>query len=168
MGLLDFLKKPDKDGFDFDNFGDIIFDVSRKQAEDCDIDDNLKNLTFFLKNRENVVKGRGKTAISFSGYDNDPRELYEIPEVRKYISTLDNAFPYLFYFCSLSYPTLRVFAMCTCKVTKVAGGVILDQNDFQNFLISHIQHLNELCSTYNFDDTIAAQVTDEVLKFFGS
>jgi hypothetical protein len=166
MGLLDFLKKPDKAGFDLDNVGDIILDVSRKQVEDCDIDDLLKSLSVYLKNKENVIKGREKTAISFSGYDDDPRELYEIPEVRKYVSALDAAFPYLFYFCSLSYPTLRVFAMCTCKVTKVAGGVIFDQKDLQNFLLYHIQYLNELCSTYNLGEAIANQVTDEVLSYF--
>jgi len=111
---------------------------------------------------------RGGIVISFSGYDDDPRELYEIPEVRKYVSALDAAFPYLFYFCSLSNPTLRVFAMCTCKVTKVAGGVTIDQKDFQKFLLYHIQYLNELCSTYNLGDAIAKQVTDEVLSYFGS
>jgi len=164
MGLLDFLKKQNETQFGLDNVGDVILEVSRKQTEDCNIDDQLNNLRLFLKDRENVIKGREKIAISFGGYDNDPRELYEITEVRKYVSTLDGAFPYLFYFCSLSYPTIRVFAMCTCKVTKVAGGVVLDQKDLQNFLMYHFQYLNELCSTYNLGDAIADQVTDEVLK----
>ena len=165
MGLLDFLKKQDETELDLDNVGDVILEVSRKQAENCNIDDQLNTLSFFLKDREYVIKGRGKIAISFSGYDDDPRELYEIPEVRKYVSALDTAFPYLFYFCFLSYPTIRVFTMCTCKVKKVPGGETLDQNDFQNFLVYHFRYLNELCATYNLGDAVADQVTDDVLMY---
>ena len=46
-------------------------------------------------NKRGFGKVAGHVAITFSGYGYDPRELYEIPEVRAYWRTLDRQLPEL-------------------------------------------------------------------------
>ena len=57
-------------------------------------------LSGVLADRNVVERYRGRVDLAFLGYSNDPRELRDIPEVRRFCSTLDDAFPYWFYFLS--------------------------------------------------------------------
>ena len=72
-----------------------------------------------------IERLRGRVAVVFHGYSDDSRELYEIPEVRRFCAELDGAFPYWFYFLSAEGVTLGVIACCLCSVAKVRPGVIL-------------------------------------------
>ena len=42
-------------------------------------------LSRVLADRNSVQRYRGRVDLSFHGYSSDPRELYEIPEVRKFL-----------------------------------------------------------------------------------
>lgn len=66
---------------------------------------------------------QGKIEISFYGYDNDPRELYEIKEVRDYVPNLCNAIPELLFFIRTQQPTsaLKVLALCQANVSFPYG-----------------------------------------------
>ena len=68
--------------------------------------DDVRNLdvarprVFFdrlIATKELALQCQGKVEISFHGYDDDPRELYEIDEVRAYVALLDQALPDLFF-----------------------------------------------------------------------
>lgn len=50
--------------------------------------------------------------ISFNGYDEDPREVFEIDEIRDFVRKLDLEFPYWLYFMNPSYPGLFAISMC--------------------------------------------------------
>lgn len=41
---------------------------------------------------------RGRCALLFSAYDNDPREVWQIPEARRYVQKVDAEIPHLLYF----------------------------------------------------------------------
>jgi hypothetical protein len=66
---------------------------------------------------------KGTVEFSFSGYDSDPRELFEIQEVCAYVRLLSNALPELLFFVRTtpSAHTLRLFALC------IGGGHIVGQ-----------------------------------------
>ena len=48
--------------------------------------------------KELTLHCQRKINISFDGYDDDPRELFEIDEVKQYVALLDEALPELFFF----------------------------------------------------------------------
>jgi hypothetical protein len=50
--------------------------------------------------------------LVFNGYDEDPRELFDIYSVRKFVQTLDQDFPYWLYFMDLCYGGLYAIGMC--------------------------------------------------------
>ena len=69
--------------------------VSKEEAEKCDLRRMEKN---FENMRETGIKGKGTLVISFDGYDNDPREIYQIPECKEFMIKLLAAVPYMFYY----------------------------------------------------------------------
>jgi hypothetical protein len=101
--------------------------------------------------------------LFFEGYDDDPRNDYDIPEIRRYAQALDKAFPYWFYFADPQQITLKVLCLCLCRVVKVPGGSAPHKDDFKQFLYSHFAALNHLCDEFQLDDEINVQVTNEAL-----
>jgi hypothetical protein len=148
----------------YDTDNPLIFEVSYEDIESGDITTVLTALRGFLESRNTVVGGKRRVTVLFEGYDDDPRDVYDIPEIRRYAKALDDAFPYWFYFASLhDGSTLQVFALCLCRVIKAGGGSKPHTDDYKTFLFLHIAALNELCERFKLGDTVKLQVTDEVL-----
>ena len=63
--------------------------------------------------------------LSFSGYDTDTRELWDIPEVRRFVQSLDQDFPFWFYVADLQSDFLKVLAFCLCRVSTARPGATL-------------------------------------------
>ncbi len=104
--------------------------------------------------KELAYQCQGKVEISFHGYDADPRELFEIEEVRRYIQLLDPVLPELFYFTRTDMPTdtLRTFAFCQTKIELPDGRstrfitrqLVYDTDKVGLFLERHWPGLNEM------------------------
>jgi hypothetical protein len=144
----------------------VFVGVPYDEIQSGDVSTVLKILQGFLQNRSAVVNGRARVSLFFEGYDDDPREVFDIPEIRRYAKALDEAFPYLFYFATLGQHggnTLKVLALCLCRVVKVSDGSKPETNDYAQFLFSHITALNELCDRFQLGDAIKLQVTNEAV-----
>lgn len=59
----------------------------------------------------------GRVLFTVVGFDHDEREIFEIPEVRKYLQGLVKAWPYFFYADALETPFL--FALMQCMVPNL-------------------------------------------------
>jgi hypothetical protein len=61
---------------------------------------------------------QGAIEVGFYGYDDDPRELFEIYEVRRYVALLDQVLPELFFFARSERPaaTLMLFVFCLAGI----------------------------------------------------
>lgn len=95
-------------------------------SEDIDTNSTSRVRGFFDRlraSRELAYACKGTVEFSFSGYDSDPRELFEIQEVCAYVRLLSNALPELLFFVRTtpSAHTLRLFALC------IGGGHIVGQ-----------------------------------------
>ena len=77
--------------------------VDRSEVEALDVSRTAAVLSRVLADRDAVERYRGRVDVAFLGYSNDPRELCGIPEVRRFCSKLDGAFPYWFYFLSTDW-----------------------------------------------------------------
>jgi hypothetical protein len=66
----------------------------------------------------------GTLMFCIDGYDDDPREIHTIPEVRSFYSAFHQVWPYWLYFCDLNQDGLRMMTFCCLKsftAIKVAG-----------------------------------------------
>lgn len=64
--------------------------------------------------------------LTFEGYDEDPREVYEIPEIRSFVYKLHEQFPYWFHFLNKVDTSLLIVFFCLMDVTvdrKETGSV---------------------------------------------
>lgn len=72
--------------------------VSRGSVEACDIEPLLARLDPLTDSRRMALYWQGTLGFYFEGWDQDPRELYEIPEVRTYFRALTDAWPYWWHY----------------------------------------------------------------------
>ncbi|MGB6220249.1 hypothetical protein [Haloferula sp.] len=85
----------------------IIIVFNKAQIRERKFDHFLK-----LYGRDSLPEGpklaalMGRFQFIVQGYDNDPAELYGIPEVRKFYQQVYRVWPYWFYFCDLRTETL--------------------------------------------------------------
>lgn len=106
---------------DFDHISVVI---SRDAIEDRNLDEALNVLGPLVVDTATARRFCGSVDVGVDGYNHDPREIYEIPEVRAYIRDLDEEFPFLPFFISRRTGTLKMLAFCLIPSERVAAGQI--------------------------------------------
>jgi hypothetical protein len=95
-----------------------------------------------------------------NGYNDDPRELFLINEVRKWFHHLFDAAPELFFWMDMSRPWLTFYAIMFGTPVRQKGGTTTSSEDFQRFLIWGYQNLNTFCSAHS----ISADSSNEHIR----
>ena len=115
----------------------------------------------------NVKRLKGRLIFGIRGYDDDPRELFEIAEVRTWMEALSQEFPYWFYFMDLGpRSTLSLVAFCLCSWEKVPGGKVIPPEGLQNFLRAHFAAMNRLAKSLGETQEEIDARSREILTFF--
>ena len=83
----------------------LMFSISKNEVDLIAIY-RLEEQILELKKRGS--KSKNSLALSFMGYDHDPREVYMIPEIRNYLRTLFEKVPELFYFINIQSYTFAI------------------------------------------------------------
>ncbi len=83
-----------------DAFGLLCVIVSWEEVQEQDIAPALSTLLRLTESPETAATYMEQVDIAFHGYDHDPRELFEIAEVRGYVHKLDEQFPFWLFFLS--------------------------------------------------------------------
>ena len=140
--------------------------VDRLEVEAFDVSHTAVILSRVLAEKSTVERYRGCVDLAFFGYSNDPRELHNIPEVRRFCSKLDEAFPYWFYFLSTDEVSLGMIACCLCSVTQVRQGVVSFGPDLLEFITRHYEALNWLFDNYSLDEGQNVEISRNVAEYF--
>ena len=140
--------------------------IDRSEVEALDVSRTATVLSRVLVDRNTVERYRGRVDLAFLNYSNDTRELCEIPEVRRFCSKLDEAFPYWFYFLSTDEATLGVIASCLCSVTLLRPGVLSLGPDLPEFITRHYEALNWLVDNYSLDERHIVEISHNVFEYF--
>lgn len=72
----------------------LVFAISRESVLACDVLPLLEKLGPLVATREAAMQWEGRLTFYFDGWDADPRETAEIPEIRAYFQTLTEDWPY--------------------------------------------------------------------------
>ena len=141
--------------------------ISRRDVERLTIDSTLDTLQAALSDAETVRLFQGRVDVVFEGWNDDPRELYEIPEVRTFLHRLDAEWPYWLYFLSTELETLRIVTLCLCDAGKAGVGLAqISPTALSEFLMSHFDALNGLFVTFGLDDSVNEQISERVAQYF--
>jgi hypothetical protein len=142
----------------------IYFTIERNDIEKNNTD---KIIDFFnrLQLNDKLTKAtQGKVELFIDGYNNDKRELWEIPTVKKYVKRIEPKIKYWFFFINTKKPSvwLPTMASCLCeanwyikpksyKVLEV-GKITIDRKLLGEFIERNFLWLNEISDSLNIGE----------------
>lgn len=85
------------DSYEKANF--LSCNLSRKTVESKNISQIAATLAKLTDSVESVNKFKDSLMVTVDGYNDDPRQLWFVSEVRECLGLLDEQFPYWFHFC---------------------------------------------------------------------
>ena len=153
---------------------EIIYQFSRSKAGQCDFSHFL-SLYAPDKLPEGGRLGEMMNCFVFcvEGWDDDPREIHMLPEIRRFYSALHEAWPYWLYFCNLDVDTLTAMTMCclpsinTMQVDGKANvAVTCEPLDQVNFIKHDFMPMNLMCEQARMSERGIYVRTKAVFEYF--
>lgn len=145
----------------------VIVIVSRDQVETRDTASVIGALKSCVASTERALSFFEKLDIAFHGYDHDTRELFEIPEVREYVSLLDDQFPYWLFFMRKNGLGLQAITYCLMPpyLNKVGRETVLPER--LNELLSNrwFPAMNHICVAVGFSEGQIETLTNKVVDY---
>lgn len=152
----------------------ILLNISQKEVLNLDTSGLMKLLDRMTINDEMIKKSESKLSFFIDGYNNDTREIYEIPEVCQWMEKVFVDFKYWGFFLDMrkefmSITGIRLLIVCLCD-SKIIG----NNNDNS---IKHIEYdaaksieimeqifswLNEFTDKYNIPDEVNIRKSNEI------
>lgn len=144
----------------------LVLMSSRAEVEVGDVVHATAALNKLL-NPDHAKRLKGRLIFGINGYDDDPRDLWEIAEVRAWMEAVDREFPFWFYFVDLGpRSTLRFIAFCLCRWGKVPDGKLIPPEDLQSFLLMHYAAMNHLAARLGETQEEIDARSREIGRFF--
>jgi hypothetical protein len=153
----------------------VVVMIGREDIERRNTVPAVVSLNKLVESLEALAASNGTISLMVGGYDNDPRELHMIPEVRDYFKALDEDFPYWFHICTRIEHSLRLLFLMLADLTPVANpnhsGVVSAQianDDLNHFVNSHFEAMDSLHGKHGFPQEENQRITGLVVNYFES
>lgn len=152
----------------------ICYQFSRDRVEAGDAKDFLSRFGKFRVPVGKQLQGMmNSLALMIEGYDDDPREIYAIPEVRAFYQQLWQRWPYWLYFCNLDTENLMMMVMCcldSLDALKVQGQpqvqVQINPLEVLQFISGGFVPMNEMCERAGMNERQIFERTKTVFGYF--
>jgi hypothetical protein len=152
----------------------ICYQFSRDRVEAGDAKDFLSRFGKFRVPVGKQLQGMmNSLVLMIEGYDDDPREIYAIPEVRTFYQQLWQRWPYWLYFCHLDTENLMMMVMCcldSLDALKVQGQpqvqVQINPLDVVQFISGGFVPMNEMCERAGMSERQIFERTKAVFEYF--
>jgi len=145
----------------------VILLFSRSQVETCDVDEPLQLLRRLTEGRQTAIDFCGRISLVVDGYNDDPRELFEVPQVRAYIRRLDQAWPYWIFFLSQVDESIKLLESCLCETIEVVPGVTsIDLEQLERSLARHFAAMHRLRKELDLPEEICEEVAEGIIGMF--
>ena len=120
----------------------IVLQISQENIKDCNTSEYVTLLHGATGTIQSFEVAFQRYVFLISGYDDDPRELYQIPEVVSFIKDLNSKLPFWLYFVNTA--DKRFFSWmiaCLCQAMS------LDQDEETIYADFNADAYNELIET---------------------
>ncbi len=140
--------------------------VDRRDVEACNTDELLQMLSPLVADAEAAWELRGKLSISFHGYDEDPRALYTVPDVRKFVSRVNAVWPHWFFFLNQIDHSIKLIAACLCELSRVEpSGWQLAPPHLAYFLETGMASLEQMFERHRFPPDQHRAIVEGVIEY---
>ena len=128
--------------------------ISRRQVESNDMASVVNELKILLASREDCWLYRGQVSLVVDGYEDDPRELVDIPEVRAFLRDFTVQWPYWAFFFNQVDDSIILLGSCVCGKSYPGGGMVeMDVDKIKQFLLDGFEGINSLFDKHGFPET---------------
>ncbi len=143
----------------------VILMISRRQVESADIASVLTKLKPFLAAREDAWLYRGQMSLVVDGYNEDAREIVDIPEVRTFLQLLNEHWPYWAFFFNQVDDSIKLLGCCVCGANFPGNGVIeIDGAKLVDFLRRGFGGMNFIFEKFGFPEDESKTMGDGLLE----
>ena len=121
-----------------------VVQVSRQEIEKGTVGDLVDRLMVFTDDAALAKKFMGRMVLMFDGYNEDPREVTQIPELVAFFVKATDVWPYWLHFLEYDYAhsiqvAINLYIEASPE-TKAMGGVIMSSYD-KRLAVERIQRL---------------------------
>jgi hypothetical protein len=144
--------------------------ISREEVEAQDPTAPLATLKSLIASPETARSYMENVDIVFGGYDGDPRELFEIPEVRDYAYKLDGEFPYWLFFLSKYGLGLQCLLLCFLPpyLTEKAKSTIHPERTRELLLDRWLPAMNQVSEFAGLSGNEIDQLTERTISYIAN
>ena len=152
----------------------VRFDFTRREVETMDLSRFLYAFDVGrLHGGSPLAQFMGTVTLGIDGYHSDPRDLWEIPEVRRFYQALWQAWPYGLFFGDLSNGCLHAVILCclqSVQTMRRTGNPVAELScrpaDLHEFLLEAFGPLNELSDRAGLSDQANQERTRALVEYF--
>ena len=145
----------------------FVIVITRQEVESVNITRPLNLLQPLLASPQTARSHFEKIDVAFDGYDDDNRELFEIPDVRDFVFKLDEAFPYWFYFLSKNGLGLQALILCFMPpyLTEEAKAQVFPERLQPLLLERWFPAMNYVCEFVKMPKEEVVRLTNRVMSY---
>jgi hypothetical protein len=134
-----------------------------------DLSEVLSSLKSFSSDRSSAISAEGSVTLVFDGYDDDPRELESIPEVREWFAKLFEAWPYWSFFANRTDQTVPLVLTLLLAGEQVVGepsmvGWTFDLDELKPLLFEMFGYQNELIERLEIGEEVNERASRDFLE----
>ena len=128
----------------------VVLMISRREVEGGGLSSVLSRLKVFLATREDAWRYRGQMTLVVDGYNDDPRELVDIPEVR---SLLEAEWPYWAFFFNQVDDSIKLLLSCVAGARYLGRGAVeMDADLVAAAMARAFGGMNAVFERFNFPE----------------
>ena len=148
----------------------IAFEFRRDEVERGELGRVLDLLSALTASRQAAEYGEGRLIFFFSGWDEDPREISEIPEIRAWFAKLTEAFPYWLHFAEKQGETLlnALMLLCRGETERTEPGRVgwrfADVKELTNLVLRLFAAQNGLYERLGLSEEMNERISEEVAQ----
>ena len=134
-----------------------------------DISGVLSALKSLSSDRSSAMSAEGAVTLVFHGYDDDPRELEAIPEVRQWFAQLNEAWPFWSFFANRVDQTVPLVLTLLLSGENMAGepgmvGWCFDADKLKPLLLELFCHQNELIERLDIGEDVNKRASNDFIE----
>ena len=144
--------------------------IARESVVTGDTAPLLQKLGFLSESREAAMQWEGRLTFSFDGWNFDPRETAEIPEIRSFFQSLTAEWPYWLHFSEKVGDTVLHVLRLLChgqyvrRQPGIATWAFADFAEVQQVLLQLFCGQNVMYDRFGLPETMNERITQEVMQ----
>ena len=143
----------------------VVLMISRREVEANDIDSVFQRLEEQFRLPAVMWRYRGQMALVVDGYNDDPRELVDIPAVRAFLRGLDARWPFWAFFFNAVDDSIKILASCVAGCRFPGHGMVeIDPDRLRDFLMRGFAAMNSIFDEHGFPEDELESMSRSVIE----